>query len=259
MAPAPPARSRSTRWLFRLGWALTITGAIVLVFAGSFYLTMHLVFGGREVQVPDLAGLPLEEARAALTRSNLYLEAASESHDDRVPKGHVRSQDPPAGATIKTNRKVRVGISLGPALTKVPDLRRQTLRAARIALQKAGTPLGDVTRTHDPYAPVDVVIAQDPPPDSAEAEPAGQVVRAWDGRVDLLVSLGPVEPRYVMPDLTRHDIEAVRAFARRAGLRLGAVRRERSPDVPRGTVIRQYPQAGHPVKRQEIVSLVLSD
>ena len=245
----------------RLGWLAVLSAAIAGVFIGSFYIAMQVTFAGREVVVPELIGLTVDEARATLNRSELYLEAAAERHDDRVGKGLVRSQDPPAGATIKKSRKVKVSVSLGPLEASIPELRGQRLRTARLALEREGLSVGHVTASHERAAPADSVMSQDPLPEGAEAEGSSGARVSDGGRiaVDLLVSRGPAEALYVMPDLSRRRMEEVSAFARRAGLRLGAVRRERSPGAPRGTVIKHYPPSGHPIGRQDIISLVVSE
>ncbi len=231
-----------------------------LSFGASFYMTVRTVFFGREVEVPDIVNMPVEEAREALGRSELYLETASERYDDRIEKGRVQSQDPPAGATIKKDRKVRVTISLGPLEVPIPEVRGQTLRTAKITLQHSGIPAGRATFTHATDAPADTVLAQDPlPTDDSKADvPQGPGPRG-EGAVDMLVSLGPATSSYVMPDLTDHSLAQVRAFADRAGLRLGAVRREPAGRAARGLVVRQYPKAGYRIGRQDIISLVLGE
>ncbi|HEY3174565.1 MAG TPA: PASTA domain-containing protein [Candidatus Polarisedimenticolia bacterium] len=251
------------RLLVRLGWFVLLSGFLIALFAGSFYVAMRLVFVGREVKVPDLAGLTVDEARSTLNRSELYLDTAAERFDERIPKGCVQSQDPPAGATIKKNRKVRVTVSLGPLEIAIPDLAGQTLRTAQIALQRGGLSVGHVTSTHTTAAPPDVVMAQHPPASGPQgAVPGGAETVSTSGgqaAVDLLVSRGPDEPVYVMPDLARRRLDEVTMLVKRTGLRLGAVRRENTPGLPRGLVVKQYPEAGYPVGRQEIISLVLSE
>lgn len=235
---------------------------IVAVFAATLYVTVRTVFVGRELSVPDVTGVPLEEARAILNRSDLYLEVTTERYDETVAAGAVRAQDPPAGTVIKPNRKVRLSVSLGPIKVEVPDVRGQTLRTAQIALQREGLPIGHVTFAHVAGVAPDTVMAQDPLPEDLkkdEDNPGAPARPAWDGRIDLLVSRGSEEQQFVMPDLTDRPISQVRQFAERAGLRLGAVRIERVPGVPRGRVVRQYPRAGYPVGRHDIISLVLSD
>ena len=224
---------------------------------------MRTVFVDNELNVPDVTGVPLEEARGILDRSDLYLEVTTERFDERIVAGSVRAQDPPAGTTIKPNRKVRVSVSLGPIQVEVPDVRGQTLRTAQIALQREGLPIGHVTFAHVEGVAEDIVMEQNPLPayvkPSEEEETEDSARSEWDGRVDLLVSRGPEDRLFVMPDLTDRPIGQVRQFADRAGLRLGAVRIERVPGVPRGRVVRQYPRAGYPIGQHDIISLVLSD
>jgi serine/threonine-protein kinase len=256
---APPPPSRTRKWSIRAAWLVLIAVVLPVLFAGSFYLTMRAVLAGREVIVPDLSGLSMEDARVALQEVGLNFEESSERHDASIEKDHVTAQKPTAGTVIKRNRKIRVTISLGPLEVPIPDVRGQTLRSAELALQREGLTVGKIAYTHGDLTP-DVVLAQDPPPGH---EPFTEDLDAEDqgvyGTVDLLVSRGEFERVYVMPDLTRLSLEDVEALAKRTGLRLGAVRRQRDSGVERGRVIRQYPQAGYPVGRQDIISLVLSD
>ena len=261
MTQSPVAASRRSfwpRWTIRLARVAVFVGLLGLVFAGSFYLTMRLVFTGREVTVPDLTGMPLEEARSAVSRLNLYLQEDEPRHDDTTPAGRVRVQEPPAGVTIKKNRKVRVSVSLGRLEVSIPDVRGQRLRTARLALERQGLRPGHVTRTIEPDVAEDMVMAQDPAPSADPNQPRPASARS-DGAVDLLVSRGPEPPRVIMPDLTGRPASEVNDFARRARLRVGPVRREAAGGRPRGVVLRQTPRAGQPVGRNDIISLVLSE
>lgn len=255
-AEAPPP-STVRKWSIRAVWLALIAVLLPLLFAGSFYLTMRSVLAGREVIVPDLSGMSIEEARVALQEAGLNFEASSERHDPTIEKDHVTTQSPRPGTVIKKNRKIRVTISLGQLEVPIPDVRGQTLRSAELALQREGLTVGDIAYTHGDLTP-DVVLAQDPPP-GHEPFIEDEEDQGVYGTVDLLVSRGPFERIYVMPDLTDLSLEDVEALARRTGLRLGAVRRQKVAGVREGRVVRQYPQAGYPVGRQDIISLVLSD
>jgi serine/threonine-protein kinase len=261
-APAGPpvrqGRSWWIRWLTRAAWVCVFTGLLGLVSAVSFYATMRLVFTGREVTVPDLAGMELEQARAAAAHAELYLQEDEGRYDDVTPEGRIRAQDPPAGATIKKNRKLKVSVSLGPMDVTVPDVRGQSARSARLALEHEGLRVGHVTRTWEPGMPEDVVMAQDPAPSGAPGTPRVPSARS-DGAVDLLVSRGPRPVRVIMPDLTGRRASEVSDFARRARLRMGPIRREAGSAGQRGVVLKQHPAAGQPVGRNDIISLVLSE
>jgi serine/threonine-protein kinase len=227
-----------------------VSAAFVAVLVASGYFAMRLVFLGRQVTVPDVTGMAVAEAQETLLNQELFLEPAAERHDDSVETGRILAQEPPAGAGIKKYRKVKVVTSLGPRVFKVPDLRGTSLRSAQITLQGEDLRIGSIAYTHTSLADADVVASQDPPP---TGESLGE------GGVSLLVSKGPREAVYVMPDLAGRRPEDVRAALESRGLRLGAVRRERSAGAARGAVSRQYPEAGHPVSQGQIVSLVVAD
>jgi serine/threonine-protein kinase len=207
------------------GLKIAVVGALlVLVAAVSAYVTVRRSVSGGNIQVPEVIGLTTDEATVALRKQALVLEPVAERHDPHVEAGHILAQDPPSGATIKSERKVKVVLSLGEEGAVIPDLRGSAARGAQIALQ-------------------------DPPAGGAGVK---------DGRVQLLVSRGRPPVVYVMPDLTgRPESEAVR-FLQRAGLRPGPARRQvDAPGAP-GTVVAQRPEAGYPVRAGDQVSLTLA-
>ncbi len=246
-------------WLIRLGWATLLLATVLVLFAASFYTTMRLVLGGREVITPDLTGMTIEEAEGALLASELHLETVSERYDNQFEKDRITAQEPLPGETLKRNRKIRITLSLGPLEIPIPDVRGQTLRSAELALRRDGLDVGHVAYTHLGDAAPDVVVAQEPLP-GAESS-IGELPEEVDaeGRIALLVSRGVREDVFIMPDLTRRSLDDVEALAARTGLRIGAVRRQKTPGFERGRVVRQYPQAGYPVGRRDIISLVLSE
>lgn len=264
-APPPPAPAQDSpkrplwvRWAARAARLALVLALLVVVFGASFYLTMQMVFTGREVTVPDLIGLPIDQARAAVDGLELYLQEDEARYDDAIEPGRIRSQDPPAGATIKKHRKVKVSVSRGRLEIAIPEVRGQRLRTARLALERQGLRLGQVTRTTEPGVAEDVIMAQDPAPSAQGEKDRAPSARA-DGAVDLLVSRGPEPVRFVMPDLTGRKAAEVNDFARRARLRVGPVRREPAFGRERGIVLKQAPEAGQPVGRNDIISLVLSE
>ena len=61
-----------------------------------------------------------------------------------------------------------------------------------------------------------------------------------------------------MPDLVYRDYDLVRLFFERRGFQLGGVKPEIYEGVPPGVILRQYPLAGHPLTRSDVISLVIS-
>lgn len=244
------SRSRIVRLAAAVTKFLVISAAFVGIFLASGYFTMRLALSGRSVSVPDVTGLTVPEAQQQLYKQKLFLESSAERYDDRVEKGRILAQDPPVSAGIKEGRKVKVVTSLGPRVFKIPDLRGQSERAAVLKLQEEGLKVGHVAYTHTNLGALDTVVSQDP---QATGESLGE------GGVSLLVSKGGRESVYVMPDLRGLAPEKARGLLEPHGIRIGSVRRERGDSGARGTVTRQFPEAGYPVTTGDIVSLVVGE
>jgi len=65
------------------------------------------------VTVPDVAGMPRADALAALAAAGLAAGEVTEESSKTVPKDHVISQDPAAGASVAPGTPVRLVVSSG--------------------------------------------------------------------------------------------------------------------------------------------------
>ncbi|HXT19989.1 MAG TPA: PASTA domain-containing protein, partial [Thermoanaerobaculia bacterium] len=63
---------------------------------------------------------------------------------------------------------------------------------------------------------------------------------------------------YVMPDLVDRDYRSVRSFLEVHGFRVGSVKFEPYEGVSESLVLRQFPLPGHPLRRGEVISLVVA-
>ncbi|MEE9218070.1 MAG: PASTA domain-containing protein [Acidobacteriota bacterium] len=231
--------------VLRFGLLALVLG---LLFVGSATISLRLALVGREVTVPDVTGLEVSEASTVLASNRLILEVRGERYDLRVEPGKILAQDPLAGEQTKRDRKVKVITSLGSKVITIPDLRGSAARKAQITLRQQGLRLGNLSYIHVPGVRESQVISQEPLP---EAD------RVRDDRVSLLVSQGPREAAYVMPDLVGMDAEWAQEFLKRAGFRAANVVSEPGPGASRGEVVRQHPLAGYPVSKRDVVTIVV--
>jgi serine/threonine-protein kinase len=222
--------------------------ALLATLGVSALFTMRVVLDARDVAVPALTGRTLLEAQSLVAARGLSLRVEGRRHDGSVPAERVVSQEPPPGATLKTHRAVRLWISLGPKRVSVPRVEGESVRTARSALEQAGVPLARVIAVRD-RAPEGTVLVQRPP--------AGEADLADDG-ASLLVSRGPHDVSYVMPDLIGRDARAVLETLERAGLKVTDVRYRSYPGVAPGIVLRQSPAAGRRVGARAALSLDVS-
>ena len=201
--------------------------------------------------MPDLSGQSRVDGEALLIDSGLVLDAAvlAERHDDEVPLGRILQQRPGAHSLVKRGSSVRVIFSLGPEIAAVPDLSGQPLAGAQVALSDAGLTLGRTVSVYRMTGEVGTVLEQDPVP--------GAVV-GYAQAVDVYVGEESHGESYLMPDLVYRDYDLVRLFFERRGFQLGGVKPEPYEGVPPGIILRQYPLAGHPLTRSDVISLVVS-
>ncbi|GHB37164.1 serine/threonine protein kinase [Streptomyces cirratus] len=97
-----------------------------------------VVSRGRPIQVPNVAGQPVEQARVALQDLGLKVETAAEQVNSPSPAGTVANQSAAAGTQAAAGDTVTLTVSRGPRQVQVPNVTGQEADAARRALEAQG-------------------------------------------------------------------------------------------------------------------------
>ena len=247
----PPQRSWKRRggdWGLRAAWAGGVLGVAGIVFAVTFFSAMRSENRSTQVEVPDLVGIPYEDAADRVAPLGLRVQVAGERNDPGVPSGSVLQQDPPADTSVKRGRKIKLVVSLGDKVLEVPDLVGEQARAVAIQLGRGGFIPGQEVSVPRWDRPRGAVIAQVPQASTA-AMP--------NTRVHRLVSGGPPEAVWVMPELRGRFADGVRRALEGAGFRL-SVRRVNMPGRAPGTVVGQLPPSGYPLRARSVVELTVA-
>ena len=103
--------------------------AVFILFAG---LALRIALHGREVAIPDLAGLTVAQASEAALHSGLDLNIENKFYSRTVPAGRILSQAPAAGSRVRRGWQVRVTESLGPQQVRIPDVVGEPVREASL-------------------------------------------------------------------------------------------------------------------------------
>jgi serine/threonine-protein kinase len=164
-------------------------------------LMPRIVHRAGEVVVPDLENLTVEQAQSALEPTGLVLSRAGERFDPSVERGRIIVQAPASGTPVRGQRRVSVTVSLGEEFSSVPELLGETRRGAELLLEHAGLRVAGVTRAPSDAVSEGLVAATDPPAES---------VLPRGSEVALLLSTGPTEEVFVMPDLKGREIGRIR-------------------------------------------------
>jgi serine/threonine-protein kinase len=234
------------RILFRL-----LYGALLgVAFLFAAWLSFRASIVGRSVTVPDLAGKSVPEAIRIAHDVGLRVEEQESRarYDDRVPRHRILIQQPEAGSLAKPGQVLRLVLSLGPRELQVPDLAGLAPRAAALKLARESLQLGALSWYRDADAPGGIV-GQNPEPETPATKGSA---------VEVLTNRGMPELRFVMPDFVGQDADKVRARLETFGFRVGSARYETYEGVAPNTVLKQFPPAGYPLSRRDVVSLTVS-
>jgi len=178
--------------------------------AGGAMLTVHapvtvvLSAGPEPLKVPDVTGKSAEEAKSALVAAGFSVGPARPTFDPDAEPGTVLSSTPVAGSTAPRDSEVSLKIS--DALT-VPDVRGQSRKDARKALENAGFIVTVGDPAFDPDIDQGEILRTDPGP-GARLDPGNAKI--------FLVPSNAVQ----VPDLTDRTIKQAAKELDKLGLKL---------------------------------------
>ena len=233
--------------VWSVGKFFLLMGALGATFLLFFIFSMRMAIRAREVEVPAVAGLTVNEATERLAAIGLGLRVDENRRADaKIPADRVMQQDPGAGTRARRQRTIRVWVSSGPRVTTVPALIGQSERTAQMRLAQDGVQISTRSEIRSADYPADAVVSQNPAPNSRAPE------------VSLLVNRGEEATTFVMPDLIGMDGERAAEAMRSRGFRVSIVGTQPLPGMPAGTIIRQQPDGGFKVAAADSISLEVS-
>ncbi|MFV0136496.1 Stk1 family PASTA domain-containing Ser/Thr kinase [Streptomyces sp. HMX87] len=93
---------------------------------------------GRPIDVPDVTGDDLDDARAELADAGLKVKTAAERINSEHDAGQVARQTPDSGSRAAEGDTVTLTLSKGPEMIEVPDVVGDSVDDARQELEEAG-------------------------------------------------------------------------------------------------------------------------
>jgi len=224
-----------------------------LILLNLFFLSAVISFQitktGEMVTLSDLRGKTIEEARAELSKHKLYAVQTDVQLHDIYEKGKIISQEPPPDSKLKLNQTVKVVVSAGKEKVVVPMIISRTLEAIPLTLQEAGLRKGIVSHVHTSRYAAGKIISQYPIP----TQEVG-----INSKINLLVSQGENEKKYLMPDLLGKKVKVVKAKLEEIGFRIGDIHRFQYPGLESDIIINQTPKQGNCIQKRNIITLEVS-
>ncbi len=196
--------------------------------------------GKERFAVPDVAGLSLDAAKAALAESNLTLAGVTQGYDDTIVLGQVASADPAVGTLLKRGAAVTLVVSKGRQPIDVVDYTGTNAGDAVTALTKAGLKVDATQQENSDTVSKGDVISQTP---SSGTLYKGELVT-------LVISKGPV--MVLVPDVVGKQVGEAQAALEAAGFK---VKVKRVLGGFFGTVRLQDPAGGSSAPKGSTVTL----
>ncbi|MEV5812890.1 Stk1 family PASTA domain-containing Ser/Thr kinase [Streptomyces mutabilis] len=97
-----------------------------------------VVSKGSPIDVPDVTGDDLADARAELTEAGLKVKVAEKQVNSEYDKGQVARQTPGSGSRAAEGDTVTLTVSKGPEMIEVPDVVGDSVDDAKRTLKDAG-------------------------------------------------------------------------------------------------------------------------
>ncbi|RRD60332.1 Stk1 family PASTA domain-containing Ser/Thr kinase [Leucobacter sp. OH1287] len=118
-------------------------------------VTLFISAGSESVAVPNIVGMTQADAAAALAAVGLKIGQITEADDPTVGAGIILSSDPETGKELTKGSSVKVQVASG--MVTIPDVKGQSLQAARNLLGSLGlivTPVPRACEVTDPSLPI---------------------------------------------------------------------------------------------------------
>jgi serine/threonine-protein kinase len=212
-----------------------------LTAAGTVYVLERAdAFGARRVavdqtEVPELKGLPENDARENLRAQRLALVIKARTPSPQAKPGTVVEQSLPPGHRLAAGSPVAVVIA--DELPKVPSVAGLVVAEATAKLAERGFKLKLGPPLPDANVAEGKVAAQDPAADTPLATNVPVIVQ---------LSTGPSEIE--MPKVVGQPLATVKTDLERAGLKVAPVRWVSLAETATFVVLSQKPEAGQKVK-----------
>jgi serine/threonine-protein kinase len=234
-SPVPVAK-RPPWWKKRRTWVIAgICLAAVLLAAG-----LAVAFGTNVLTpshpTPALANLTVPEARTSLDKVHMHLAEGTPVKSISVGSGHIVSQEPKAGVSVKEGTTVTVVVSDGPPDVSVPNLSGMTCAQAANALTAAHFQSACAPGTYNNNVQTGVLVLW------SIGSTQNPTKAPYGSTITLVPSLGH-EPATVPQIPQTYTFAQAQAALQAVGL-TATQNQQSSTSVPDGNVISTSPASG---------------
>ncbi|PLR87515.1 MULTISPECIES: Stk1 family PASTA domain-containing Ser/Thr kinase [Bacillus] len=230
-------------------WPIILVSVFAfLVILGILAVTVFPdLLAPKEIKIPDVSGMDVEEATDELTAAGLVIDETKEVTDDEIEEGLVVRTNPRQGRQVKVGSNIDMFVSIGKEKFELSDYSgRQYDDVVRLLEDKN---FKDISKKeiHDDSEPGTILEQNIDPREAVTPE---------ETELEFTVSKGP--EAITLANLRGYTSANVKNYADSAGLMLDMSEEQYDDTVPNGQVISQSPQPGSKLNKGDKLTVVLS-
>ncbi|MCM3386704.1 Stk1 family PASTA domain-containing Ser/Thr kinase [Ureibacillus chungkukjangi] len=199
----------------------------------------------KQVEIPDVANLELEEAIETLETAGFTIGETKEKHSEDVEEGLVIETNPKAGVTRVEGTEITIYTSLGNETVPMDDYTGKQIDQVIAILENSDFKVNLIEE--DSNENEGIIIGQEPE--------AGEEVIPGETEITLTVSKG--KSYGTVEDLSGYNKASLKSYEQRSGFKVD-IKEEYSEDVPAGEVIEQDPKANRSLELGGKIYVVVS-
>ena len=181
-----------------VGVALVVL--LIVLGVGAYKIASSVTANNKEVQVPNIVGKNVEDAKKQLEGLNLVL-VEGDTETSSEPEGTIIKMNKDAGSMVKEKSEIRVIVSEGETKLKMPDLEDYDIDHAKPILKSLGLEITSTSEKFSDSVPYGQIISQIPKKDTE--------VSTGD-EITVVVSKGPEVKYTTVPNVRVLDSEWLR-------------------------------------------------
>lgn len=213
---------------------------------GAYKMTGSLATNNKEVQVPNIVGKNVDDAKKQLDSLNLILlEGGTETSDQ--PEGTILKMNVDAGSMVKEKSEIRVIVSGGETKLKMPDLLEYDIDTAKPILKSLGLQISDSSEEFSDNVPKGQIISQNPKKET-EVSP--------NDKITVVVSKGPEIKLTTVPNVKGLETEVAKSRLSDAKLKVTVEEKETQNESENAKVLSQSTE-GNKVEQGTTITIVI--
>ena len=240
-------------------WTVVLPLAIIIMLiggAGGMFIIDRFVMPNivgisnrGVIDVPDLGGMPWDDARQRLYDIGLRLMVSERVYSDSLEKGVILNQEPEPGVSVKKGRQVCVIVSDGSEVSEIPRIRNLTERVARRKMRDAGFTNVIVHKVYDERQDEDKAIGTVPP---------SGVRTSRELEISLRISKGPRPTHATVPNVVGEMLSEAKMQIEDNSLSVGKIDYRHGSGAREGSVISQSLSPGRSVPLDSPIDIVVA-